>query len=277
MAKFFTPRVFTLPALLLGGFSLSACSGHGYDLSHRYADSNCDVVMAQNCAGYGAEYGAYGGQPYDSFGRHSFAKSRYGTTQSVTSYEQYAYVPQQMMLRPAPTPAPFVYQQPSYQAPSYNVELFDPITTTPADCPAGTTAQADGTCLQGSSLSYSSAAITTPSYSTSTSYSSGYLTGGTTANCPAGTTPQSDGTCLEGASSRLGYSSTSYASPSYSSSSASIAPSVGTYDFSEYDWGSKDTTWGGDGYVSPGTRTVDNPNSYSSAASTNYSYMPIRK
>ena len=277
MAKLLTPRVFALPALLLSGLSLSACSLQGNSYESRYAGANCDLVQAQNCAGYGAEYGAYGGQSYESYGSQSIAKSRYGTAYSVTSYEQYAYAPQPMMLRPAPTPAPFVYQQPSYEAPAYNVELYNPITTTsaaPADCPAGTTAQADGTCLQGSSLSYSSAAITT-----SSSYSGGYMTSETTANCPAGTTAQSDGTCLQGASSSLSFSSSNYTSPSYSSTD--ITPPISTHDFSEYNWGSKDTTWGGNGYVSPGTRTVDNPNSYPAATTPSYnygsSYMPVRK
>lgn len=277
MANFLTPRAFALPALLLGGLSLSACSVQGYDNGSRYSGANCDVVTAQNCAGYDAQYGAYGGQPYESYGGQSITKSRYGSLQSVTSYEQYTYAPQQVMLRPAP----MTYQQPSYQAPSYNVELYNPTTTTPANCPAGTTAQADGTCLQGSSLSYSSAAVSTPSYSTSSSYSGGYITGGTTANCPAGTSAQSDGTCLEGASSSLSYSSSSYDSPSYSRSSTSLAPPISTQDFSDYNWGSKDTTWGTNGYVSPGTRTVDNPNSYPAAATPSHnfgsSYMPIRK
>ena len=270
MAYFLTHRAFALPALLLGGLSLSACSVQGYDHGSRYSGANCDVVTAQNCAGYDAQYGAYGGQTYENYGGQSIPKSRYGSLQSVTSYEQYAYAPQQVMFRPAPA----TYQQPSYQAPSYNVELYNPTTTAPANCPAGTTAQADGTCLQGSSLSYSSAAISTPSYSTSSSYSGGYITGGTTANCPAGTSAQSDGTCLEGASSSLSYSSSSY-----NSTPTSLSPPISTYDFSDYNWGSKDTTWGGDGYVSPGTRTVDNPNSYPAAATPSYgsSYMPVRK
>jgi len=96
--------------------------------------------------------------------------------------------------QPAPVytqPAP-VYSQPSYSAPSY-------AQAAPVNCPAGTTAQSDGTCLQGSSSygtgSYSSGSTST--YTPSTSYDS------TPVSCPAGTTAQSDGTCLQGASGSM--------------------------------------------------------------------------
>ncbi len=130
------------------------------------------------------------------------------------------------MLRPAP------YQQPSYQAaytpaPSYNVQMHAPAASTvqtaaPANCPAGTTAQSDGTCLQGGSPSYA-----TSSYSSAPSY-----------NAPSSTAAQ--------------------------------------LPISQYDWGSKDTTWGGDSYVSPGSRVVDSP-SYPEAPEADYYYTPVRK
>ena len=279
MAKFVTARFLTLPALLLGSISLSACSGHGYGHGSQFAGANCDVVLAQHCAGYGA----YGG--------HSAVKTRYGTSAYASGYQQQVYAQPQMMLRPAPVAQPQMaqsttYQQPRSQAPSYSavstpsydVELFNSTVSAPANCPAGTTAQSDGTCLQGSSISSYTSPLTAPSYSaptTTSSYTNGYITSGSPLNCPAGTTASSDGTCLQGGSSS--YSSSTYTGPSYSSSSSSIAPPVSSHDFSDYDWGSKDTTWGSDNYVSPGSRIVDAPISYPAAPSAPSGYMPSRK
>jgi len=238
MAKFVTARFLTLPALLLGSISLSACSGHGYGHGSQFAGANCDVVLAQHCAGYGA---------YDG---HSAVKTRYGTSAYAAGYQQQVYAQPQMMLRPAPVAQPqmaqsMTYQQPRYQAPSYSavstpsydVELFDSTMSEPANCPAGSES---------------------------------------TLNCPAGTTASSDGTCLQGGSTSS-YSSSTYTGPSYSSSSIGIAPPVSTHDFSDYDWGSKDTTWGSDSYVSPGSRIVDAPTSYPAAPSAPSGYMPSRK
>jgi len=63
------------------------------------------------------------------------------------------------------------------------------------DCPAGTKAQSDGTCLQGSTSTYSAPTLpgTYDNYSAS-SVSSAPV------NCPAGTTAQPDGTCMQGGS-----------------------------------------------------------------------------
>ena len=60
--------------------------------------------------------------------------------------------------------------------------------SSPVNCPSGTTAQSDGTCLESSSMPVTS-------YGSNSSFSS------TPTNCPSGTTPQSDGTCMEGGSS----------------------------------------------------------------------------
>lgn len=64
----------------------------------------------------------------------------------------------------------------------------------PANCPAGTTLQSDGSCLENT-VSYAAPSYSTPSYSTpviSQPYVAPQM-----ADCPAGTTQQSDGTCLE--------------------------------------------------------------------------------
>jgi len=77
----------------------------------------------------------------------------------------------------------------------YSSSHSSSLTTIPTNCPSGTTAQSDGTCLESS---YSS-----PSYGSSSSYSSSSSSFGGTVptNCPSGTIAQSDGTCLESSSS----------------------------------------------------------------------------
>lgn len=71
--------------------------------------------------------------------------------------------------------------------------------STPVNCPSGTTAQADGTCLESSSMPMTSYDSGFSSYNSQPSFSS------MPTNCPSGTTAQSDGTCMEGGSS--GYTS----------------------------------------------------------------------
>jgi len=178
---------------------------------------------------------------------------------------------------------------PQVTAPSYNVEMFQPTTSqttsyaAPANCPAGTTAQSDGTCLQGSGISTSSYSSTysTPTYSTQSystpSYSGSYITSGATENCPAGTTSSSDGTCLMGADTS--YQSSTYSGPTYGSSNSvgnGVAPALSTHSFNDYNWGSNDTSWGSNSYVSPGTRSVDAPYNSPSTDITP-SYLPYRK
>ena len=121
------------------------------------------------------------------------------------------------------------YSTPSYSAPSYSAPA--PVISQPyvapqmADCPAGTTAQSDGTCMEHS-VSYSAPSYSTfsstssysaPSYSSS-SVTSSYSSSVAPASCPAGTTAQSDGTCL---SSSVTSYTPSYNAPSYSMSSSS--------------------------------------------------------
>ena len=86
---------------------------------------------------------------------------------------------------------------------------------TPTNCPAGTSAQSDGSCLEisTSSSSFSSGSSSYGSGSSFSSSSSGFAT-----NCPSGTSAQSDGTCLE-----LGSATSSFdSSSSFSSSSSSF-------------------------------------------------------
>ena len=95
-------------------------------------------------------------------------------------------------------PAPQVYMEPE-PVQSY-VEAYQG----PIDCPTGTTAQADGTCLQSS---YSEPTM---------SYEPSYTSSSAPVDCPSGTNMQSDGTCLQGSTSSYGYQATgTYSTPSY--------------------------------------------------------------
>ena len=273
MAKLHFPTAFIVPAITLAAASLGACSAQGYGHGSSYA-ANCNTALAAAaCARYGQSahnQRGYGEYSTASYGAQPVRKTRYGTAYQTASYNTQYYAQPQMMLRPAPYVPPVQSYQTastSYQQPALNVEMYNQPSVT-ANCPAGTTAQSDGTCLQGGSVS-----------SYTSSYSPSYVTsGGSVENCPAGTTSQSDGTCLQGGSISS-YSSPSYTGPTYSaSSSLDTAPALSTYDFGNYNWGSKDTTWGSDSYVSPGSRIVDGPNHYPSTSETpTYGYMPSRK
>lgn len=262
-------QAFTVSALTVAAAALSGCSMQSYGHGGSYAGANCNMAASTAClpghgqAAHGGQYGHYSG---GLRGLHS-GKTRYGTSYETAGYTQQTYMqPQMMQYMPMP------YLQPTYQAasaPSYNVDMFQPTVSqttsyaAPANCPAGTTAQSDGTCLQGSSTSYAS------SYS-SPSYSTGYVT----ESCPAGSTASSDGTCLMGGTTT--YSGSTYSGPTYGSTSNGVAPALSTHDFSDYNWGSKDTSWGSNSYVSPGTRSVDAPYNYPSNT-TSPSYLPNRK
>jgi len=120
-------------------------------------------------------------------------------------------------------PAP-VYSQPTYTppAPTYTQPSYtQSVQMEPVNCPSGTTAQADGTCMQTSST-----------FSSSTTYSSGstYSAPATTmmepVNCPSGTTAQADGTCMQTGSSFSSDSTFSSGSTSSYSSSTYSAPST---------------------------------------------------
>lgn len=106
-------------------------------------------------------------------------------------------------------PAP-VYTQPAptYSQPSYTQSA----QMAPVNCPAGTTAQSDGTCMQTGS-----------SFSSTTTYSAPTMSM-EPVNCPAGTTAQSDGTCMQTGSSFS--SGTTYSAPttSYSAPTMSMEP-----------------------------------------------------
>lgn len=90
------------------------------------------------------------------------------------------------------------------------------IMAEPANCPAGTTLQNDGTCLERT-VSYTAPTYTAPVISAP--YVAPQM-----AECPAGTTAQSDGTCLE----------KSYSASSYGGSSSVKLPDTTVYGGSSY-------------------------------------------
>ena len=132
---------------------------------------------------------------------------------------------------PTYTPAPAYTPAPRYTPPVISQPYNPPQM---ANCPAGTTKQSDGTCLERSySSSSSSYGVTLPdthrssasysvtlpdTYSSAASYS---YSAPQVSNCPSGTSKQSDGTCLS-------HATTSY-TPSYSRSSGSSSSAATTY------------------------------------------------
>ena len=227
---------------LVAGFGIAAVaisanaqsrygSGNSYGNVYDYESGNCGAACAPSL--------------------RTSQSSRYGSSISQQPYyaPQPSYIPAQPIARApvyvdcratgtcAPQPTT-VYTQPvqTYSAPAtsyssastysatpstYSSSSYSSSSSLPAECPAGTTAQSDGTCLQSGSTGYSSGS--TSSYSSSPSYSSSTSSfSGTPTNCPSGTTAQSDGTCLETGSS---FGSTSYDSGSSYGSGSSFSSS----------------------------------------------------
>jgi len=130
-------------------------------------------------------------------------------------------------------PAP-VYTQPApvYTQTTQNYSSGTTYASEPVSCPAGTTAQSDGTCLQSGS-SYSTGTTysePTPSYSSGTTYASEPV------NCPAGTTAQADGTCMQSGSAFTGSTVELYQgdASSNTNSSTGYGYTGGSYNAGDY-------------------------------------------
>ncbi len=208
-----------IAVITLAGMSVAATANAQ---SSRYGGTVYDYESGQNCGQSCAAPAA------------PVTTSRYGSTVAPGP----VYVDCRAMgtcAQPAPVyaaPAPTtVYTQPapvqSYQGQSYQGQSYQSYSqntySAPVNCPAGTTSQPDGTCMQSG---YSSGS----NYSSST-YSAPATTYGEPVNCPAGTTAQSDGTCMQGGGSSsysvtLPDTHTPSASYGYSSSSYSSASSA---------------------------------------------------
>lgn len=255
-------------------FAAMAVSASANAQSARYANVY-DYERGQNC-----------GQACVAPAPKAHTSSRYGHTMTHTAPMPVApgpiYVDCAQMGTCAPQPAT-VYTQPA------PVQTYtQSYAQAPANCPAGTTAQSDGTCMQ---TGYSSSATTTYTAPT-TSYESSSYSSSTSApaDCPAGTTAQSDGTCLQGSSSTYTAPTTSYDSYSSSSySSASSAPAncpAGTTaqpDGTCMQGGSSSSTYTGSSvelYTGDATTSSSTSSSYGYTSDGSYAatdYLPIRK
>lgn len=293
------------------GLTLSAYAGNS---SSRYggpsvydyeSGGQCNSAACAQGGQYSAQHmrtaptsSRYGGTCGASMTNNCAPTQRYGHQQSMPVSPGVVYVDCATMGTCAPQPS---YQQQTYQAPaqtysqpttsyaqSYNTQSYSAPMAQAADCPAGTTMQSDGTCMQssyGSTSSYSS----TPSYSSGTSYSSTSSYGGETVACPSGTSKQPDGTCMQTGSS-FGSTSSYSSGSSYSSASTfgtsapancpagTTAQSDGTCmeggSVSSYAGGTA-TIYAGD--AAPSTSTSTYGGYASDGSYTANSYLPIRK
>lgn len=201
-------------------FAAMAVSASANAQSSRYGNVY-DYERGQNCgqACVAPAPNAHGSSRYGHTVTHS-APITHSAPMPVAPAPVYVDCVTMGTCAPQPTtvytqPAPVQYHSSTtYAAPTY--------AQAPANCPAGTTAQPDGTCMQ------SSYSATTSYTQPSTSYSSSSYSASTSsmpADCPAGTTAQSDGTCLQGSSSYTAPTTSydSYSSSSYSTTSTAPA------------------------------------------------------
>ena len=155
------------------------------------------------------------------------------------------------------------------------------IMAAPAECPAGTTPQSDGSCLERT-VSYT---VPSPSYS-APSYSAPIVSAPYVApqmaDCPAGTTAQSDGTCMEvsySASSYTGSSRVTLPDTYVGSSNYSASSMVGSYSSSAMPASCPaGTTAQSDGTCLSSSVTSYTPSySHSSSVSTTYRAPKVQK
>lgn len=250
-------------AICIAGLSFAVSAnaqGSRYGNVHAYeSGSNCQV---QPCATTHTQSSRYGG----SYVEQAPAAPVYVDCQTTFGPQCGAPVVQQPTTVYTAPPAPaYTQPAPTYQSQSTYTESYSApsYAQAPANCPAGTTAQPDGTCLQGSGYSsYGTGSVTLPetyNQTYSDSYSStmtdSYSTySGPPANCPAGTTAQDDGTCLQTGGS---YGSTS----TYSSGTTYSGGSVELYSGDAEPTQPAEPTYG---YTSDGSYTVKD-------------YRPMRK
>ncbi len=159
--------------------TLGACASSGYNGDSRYGSvynyesgGSAACNTAPNC---GVMAQAAPAAPVAT-------ASRYGSVETTTQV-----VTQPVPVYTSPAPAP-VYTAPA-PAPTYTAQTTYSGTV---NCPAGTTANSDGTCMMNSNVeSYTGTSTYSGTVTTGTS-----TYGGVPASCPAGTTPSGDGTCM---------------------------------------------------------------------------------
>ena len=132
---------------------------------------------------------------------------------------------------PAPAPAPIA--EPTVMIPRTVYSAPAPAPVEMAPCPAGTTQQSDGSCLQATTVaapSYSYSPSTgissTPSY-TAPAPAPSYTAPAPRemAPCPAGTTAQADGSCMQMSRSTT-YSAPTYTAPTYTAPTYTVPDTV---------------------------------------------------
>lgn len=206
-------RATAITALSALAFAATASTANAQS---RYADVY-DYESGRNC-----------GQACVPAAPAAVTSSRYGSTVTPAPAMQVAPGPVYVDCAQLGTCAPqaaTVYTAPVQQyqapAPTYNTQSYAQTSTysaAPVNCPAGTTAQPDGTCLQGGMGSVGTTTSSSMTVTLPTNYSATE-----SIPCPAGTTKQPDGTCMQGAGSNS-WSSSSTTSSYGSSSSYSAAP-----------------------------------------------------
>ena len=272
-----------MAAVCVAGLTLTACasSNGAYGHSNSRYGSVYDYESGGNCNA--GPCGAAVAAPV--------VASRYGSAETVIGgqavspgvvYADCSVVGGMNCNQPAPMytqqPAPVYTPAPTYAqtAPSYGA---------PVACPAGTTPNGDGTCME-SSMPYGGSPPSmrqTQAYSGSPpSMSQSYSAqsyGGETAPCPSGTTPNGDGTCMEGGGGSIAYSGSP---PSMSQSYSATTSQSYSGEMADCPAG---TTPNGDGTCMEGTGstgTVEiygNSGGYQQTPTYNppVDYLPIRK
>ena len=234
-----------MAVMCVAGLSLTACAsssnGYGHNSGSRYGSvydyesgGNCNagpcgaVVAAPAVASRYGSSTVIGGQavsPGVVYADCSVVGGMNCNAQSVQSVPVYTQ------------PAAPVYAQ---ATPSYG---------SPVACPAGTTPNGDGTCMEASSMPYGGSPPSmrqTQAYSSPPSMSQSYS--GEMAACPSGTTPNGDGTCMESGS---GYD---YSSSTTTGSTHSYGGTTSTQSYSgEMADCPAGTTPNGDGTCMEGT------------------------
>lgn len=165
----------------------------------------------------------------------------------------------------APQPS-VVYTQPA--APTYTPAptYTQSVQMAPVNCPAGTTAQSDGTCMQTGSTYSSTTTYTAPAMSMEP------------VSCPAGTTAQSDGTCMQGSSYS---SSTTYTTETYTAPTTSMEPvSCPAGTTAQPDGTCMQSYAGSSVELFTGDASTSTSSTYGYGSSGTYTasdYLPIRK
>jgi len=267
-----------LAATLIAGFTITAvANGNGsrygnvydYESGHNCGSSAC-VAPAPVASRYGGGYVTP------------------APVQSLPVSPGVVYVDCAAMGTCAPAPsyqAPVqTYQAPvqTYQAP---VQSYSQSYSAQAvDCPAGTSLQSDGTCLQSSHSPSTAFSVTLPgTHAPSVAFSAPAAM--ESVACPAGTTSQADGTCMQSSGSSYSSSSNYSSGNTYQSSSSmeSVACPAGTSKQSDGTCmqgggtsyaGSTATIYSGDA----GSTSSSSYGGYTSSGSyTANDYRPIRK